>query len=182
MKFQPIDVILKNQSTVTIRMCQIEDAEEIIQTVKIYLLDSEFIPLEADEFNPTIEQEKEFIQSFIDNDNSLLLVAIYKGQIIGNIDLTGSQRKALKHTAVVGMGILKEWRNSGLGTALIHSAIDWTKHNSVLEKLILHVFSTNEAGIMIYKKAGFIVEGVQKNLIKIDDNCYVDSFLMGLEV
>ena len=102
-KFNPTEKLLKNNKWITIRECVIEDVEELIKTIKSYIIGSEHIPIESDEFNPTIDQKKLWIQSFLNNGNSILLVAVYNNQIIGNIDLTGSQRRALQHTAVIGI-------------------------------------------------------------------------------
>ncbi|MDQ3192818.1 MAG: GNAT family N-acetyltransferase [Bacteroidota bacterium] len=182
MKFQQTEIRLKNNKFVEIRQCNVEDAEELIKTVKTYLGDSACVPLDPDEFNYTIEQERELIQSFIENKNSLFLIAIYNEQIVGNIDLSGSQRKALKHTAVIGMGMLKEWRNTGLGTALLNCSINWAKQNPLLELLWLQVYANNQAGISLYKKAGFMENGIQKNFFKNQQNIYFDNITMSLEL
>lgn len=168
MKFLPVELFLKNGTPVTIRLCVVADAESLITTIKAYLTESDYIPLLPEEFNPTIAQEETLIQSFLVNENSLLLVAAVDNKIVGNIDLTGSHRHAMKHTAMIGMVILKEWRNSGLGTALLEESIKWAKQNPVLEKLWLQVYSDNEAAITIYKKAGFVENGIPENFIKTD--------------
>ncbi len=180
MKFQQTEARLKNNKVVTIRQCQIQDAEKLIKTVKKYLGNSDCIPLEPDEFNPTVEQEILLIESFLENKNSLFLIATFNEQIIGNIDLTGSQRKALKHTAVIGMGMLKEWRNTGLGTALLNCSINWAKQNPLLEILWLQVYANNKAGISLYKKAGFLENGLQHNFFKNQQNNYFDNLTMSL--
>ncbi|HET6245676.1 MAG: GNAT family N-acetyltransferase [Bacteroidetes bacterium] len=180
MKFQQIEKRLKNNKVVSIRECCCEDAEGLIKTIKEYLSDSECVPLEPDEFNPSIDQESQWIQSFIENDNSLFLIAIYGKQIIGNIDLKGNQRRALKHTAAIGMGMLKEWRNTGLGTALMDCSINWAKQNSLLELLWLQVYGNNSAGISLYKKAGFKENGVQEKFFKNQKNSYFDNITMTL--
>lgn len=46
-----------------------------------------------------------------------------------------------------------------------------------LHKLCLTVFSENEAALSLYKKSGFIVEGVQKEQV-LSDGKYEDEVLM----
>ena len=123
-KFKPRLIELKNNKKVTIRQAQIDDAEKLLNCVKTYIPQSDYIPKLGEEIRLTVEQEKAWIQSFMDQENSLLLVAEHEGEIIGNIDLSGNQRIIMQHTAVIGMGMLKEWRNSGLGTALLAAVID----------------------------------------------------------
>jgi len=108
MKFESKQITLKNSKTVVIRQAELSDAENLLNCIKTYIPTSNYIPKLESEFKLTINQEKEWINSFIINNNSLLLVAEYEGKIIGNIDLTGSHRKIMEHTAVIGMGMLQE--------------------------------------------------------------------------
>ncbi len=162
---------LKNNEKVTIRMCTESDAENLISTIKEYLADSEYIPLSSEEFDPTLEQEKEQIKNFIRNDNSLLLIALDReGNLIGNIDLTGSQRKITRHTGMIGMGILKSWRNTGLGSLLIAEMIAWAEQNPILELVWLEVYEENHSALRIYTRAGFEENGRQSRFFKRDSD------------
>jgi RimJ/RimL family protein N-acetyltransferase len=115
------------------------------------------------------------------NDNTILLAAEYENQLIGNIDVTGSQRKQMKHTGMIGMGMLEEWRNSGLGTLLMENAIAWSKQNALLELLWLQVYTTNNVALHLYKKMGFFENGTIKNYFKHETD-YFDVMTMSLEV
>ena len=181
MKFNPIIVKLKNAKEVKIRSAEISDAENLLKTIKTYIIDSEFIPKLYVEIKLTIQQEEDWINSFIQKENSLLLVAEYENEIIGNIDITGSSRIIMQHTAVVGMGMLKEWRNSGLGTELMKHAIDWAKENPVLELLWLQVYCENELGLGLYKKMNFVENGIIKKYFKFNGK-YYDNLTMSLSL
>lgn len=182
MKFNCREVLLKNNETVNIQSCPAEAAEELIKTVKTYLAESEYMLTGPDDFDPSPEQEKLWITFFLENDNSLLLVAKQGNKILGNIDITGGKREMTKHTAIIGMGLLKEWRNAGLGTALLNEGIQWARQNPLLEKLWLQVFAQNTPAIRLYKNAGFEVSGIQKRFFKTKDNIYFDNVIMSLDV
>jgi len=182
MKFSSTDIILNNKEIVTLELCNVEYAEELIKSVKNYLADSKYMLTGPDDFNPTLEQEKQWIRSFLEKENSLLLIARHGGKILGNIDITGGKVEITKHTAVIGMGILKEWRNTGLGTALLNKGIEWARQNPLLEILWLQVFAENTAAITIYKNAGFEIDGVQKRFFKAKDIIYYDNVIMSLDV
>lgn len=181
MKFKPQILELKNLELVTIRQAEIDDAEKLLNCIKTYVPQSDYIPKLEQEIKLTIEQAKEWINSFLINDNSLLLVTEYENEIIGNIDLTGNRRKIMEHTAVIGMGMLKEWRNSGLGTGLLKSTIEWATENSILELLWLQVYTDNELGLGLYRKMGFEESGIMKNFFK-QDNKYFDNLTMTMNV
>ena len=181
MKFNPITVTLKNFKEVKIRSAEISDAKNLLKTIKKYIADSEFIPKLEEEIKLTTEQEEDWISSFIEKENSLLLVAEYENEIIGNIDITGNSRIIMEHTGVVGMGMLAEWRNSGLGTELMKHSILWAKENPILELLWLQVYTENELGVNLYRKMNFKENGIIKNFFKRDGK-YYDNLTMSLSL
>lgn len=180
-KFAPLHITLKNGEVVSIRQAETQDAERLLDCVKTYVPQSDYIPKLGQEIQITVQQEADWIHSFIANDNSLLLVAEHENRIIGNIDLTGSRRKAMEHTAVIGMGMLKEWRNAGLGTALLSSAVEWARQNPILELVWLQVYTANAAGLGLYRKMGFIENGVIQNFFK-HEGSYFDNLTMVKDV
>jgi RimJ/RimL family protein N-acetyltransferase len=178
-KFKPQILTLKNQKTLIIRQAEIDDADKLLNCIKTYVRQSEYIPKLEQEIKLTIEQEKDWINYFLTNENSLLLIAEFDNEIIGNIDLTGNRRKIMEHTAVIGM--LKEWRNYGLGTALLKFAIEWAKENSIIEILWLQVYTDNELGLGLYRKLGFEENGIMKNFFK-QNGKYYDNLTMTMNV
>ena len=102
-KFKRQILTLKNQKTVIIRQAEIDDAEKLLNCIKTYVPQSEYIPKLEQEIILTIEQEKEWINYFLTNENSLLLIAEFDNEIVGNIDLTGNRRKIMEHTAVISI-------------------------------------------------------------------------------
>lgn len=181
LKFTPKEVCLKNGKTVLIRQAELIDADDLLQCVKNYIPTSNYVPKLEHEIKLSVAQEVEWIHSFLKNENSLLLVAEYESQIIGNIDLAGSQRKIMEHTAVIGMGMLEKFRNSGLGTFLLSAVIDWAQQNSILEIIWLQVYTENKVGLNLYRKLGFVENGIIKNFFK-KDNQYFDNLTMSMNV
>ncbi len=174
-------VKLKNEKTILIRQAEINDAEKLLNCIKIYIPQSTYIPKLQQEILLSIDQEKEWIASFMTSKNSILLIAEYENEIIGNIDLTGSRRKAMEHTAVIGMGMLKEWRNAGLGTTLLSAVVDWARQNPILELIWLQVYTENKAALNLYKKTGFEERGILKNFFK-HNNTYFHNLTMSMNV
>ncbi|WP_165040355.1 GNAT family N-acetyltransferase [Dysgonomonas sp. ZJ709] len=181
MKFEPIHITLKNGKSVTIREATTEDAEGLITAAKSYLRDSDYLLSYEEEFNPTIEDETNWIKSY-DNDNSLLLIATADDIVIATFGLLGKQMRKLRHTNELAIAIRKEWQNTGLGTALFENAIRWAKRNPELEILCLEVFAENEAGIALYKKMGFVEEGKRKYYYKTKLGGYIDNIIMTLRI
>lgn len=182
MKFKPLDKQLKNGETITIREATISDAEELISVVKEYIEKSAFIPYAVGEFNPTLEEEENWIKSLANAKNGLLLLATHNGKIIGNISVNGAERIMMQHTASIGIGIAEAWRNLGIGSILFEAAIEWAKKNSPLEILWLETYANNEIGLSLYQKYGFIEVGRQNRFIKISPKKYADNIIMTLRI
>lgn len=182
MKFEQVQQTLKNGKTVTIRQATMKDAEALLMAVSRYLGDSAHLVTMAEEFNPTIKDEKRWINVLNNNRNCLLLIATYEKKIIGNIDLKGEPRRKTSHNALLGIGIAKEWRRCGLGEILMRFAIDWALQSLTIETLWLHVFANHSAGISLYNKMGFSEVYRQKNFVKNLDGNYIDNIVMCLDV
>lgn len=180
-KFNPIDIKLKNGISVRIREAKVDDAKPLLTCIKTYIPESPFIPKFDLEITLTVDQEKDWISTFLEHENSILLIAEYENLIIGNIDLTGSKRIQMAHTAVVGMGMLESWRNLGLGAKLMQAAINWAKESNSLELLYLQVFTENIAAKSLYEKFGFIEAGVIPNFFK-NERQYSDQLTMFLKL
>ena len=75
------------------------------------------------------------------------------------------------------MGLLPTHRGQGFGSQLLSSVLNHSKEFG-LEKIELNVYTSNTAGIALYKKFGFEQEGLIKKYRKINDK-YFDSIGMG---
>ncbi|HYP60853.1 MAG TPA: TrmO family methyltransferase, partial [Thermomicrobiales bacterium] len=60
------------------------------------------------------------------------------------------------HIGYFGIGLASEWRDQGIGTALMQAVIDEAeRHLAGMRMIQLDVFATNERGIHLYRKLGF---------------------------
>ncbi len=181
-KINSFTVTLRDESRLIIREAVLQDAAGLIRCVKNYVNEGDYMVMEADEFAPDIRQGREFINSFIEDEHSLLLVATHNDEIVGNLDITGGKRKRLRHTGLVGMGILQEYRSKGLGKALVAAGLRWAKEHTQLEKLWLQVLAGNDAAIRLYTSFGFSEEGRQSRFVKDASGRYYDNLLFGLDL
>lgn len=180
MKFISKKYTTKHGDNIIIREAEELDAEVLIENAKNSIKNLDDILLEN--FNPTIDQELEWINSFRNKENNLLLVATYEDKVIGNIEIRTPSNSKNKHTALIGMGVIKAWRGKGIGTFLMDSLITWVKEKSSIEILWLQVFATNENAIKLYQKMGFTIDGIQKDFIKLDENKYTDIINMSKKI
>lgn len=81
-----------------------------------------------------------------------------------------------QHSANVVLGLLPRARGRGLGTRLLGAIDDWARRDGV-SRLELTVMVHNAAAIGLYRKCGYVQEGVRHRSLIVDD-IEVDELLM----
>ena len=181
MQFKEITKIVKSGKEVTLRSAFPEDAQNVLNYVRGFVYDAEYVPLVEGEFNLTLEQEEQLLQSYLDRENSVFIIAICEGEIVANLNVEGHSREILKHTAMVGMGTLLDWRGFGIGKFLMEEALKWAKENEILELLWLEVYEEHEVARSLYSKMGFVECGRIQNKFKFEGK-YSHEIKMILDV
>ena len=156
----------KNGLDITIRPAASMDAKSLLKLKLQYLRNTKTIPLFEDEYKNSIDEEKALIIKLTQEKNSCLLVAEFSGQLIGNLDLKGNQRRKLIHTGALGMGISEKWQGLGIGSFLMQEVIKWIDKNEHLEIVWLEVYDSNYPGKTLYSKMGFQECGRIKGFFK----------------
>ena len=177
MKFRKTTRTTKSGKQITVRPADVKDAQAILNLKRAYIKNTNSLPLTLEDYPDDLEKEINLIDDYIKSKNSIFLVAQHHDTLVGNIDITGSKRSKIAHTAMLGMGIDEHWRNQGLGKILIECAMEWAKNKSELNIIWLDVYASNDIGFSLYKKMGFIVSGTIKNFFKESD-AYIDKVQM----
>jgi ribosomal protein S18 acetylase RimI-like enzyme len=106
------------------------------------------------------------------------VVALVGGQVVGWCDIIPIGRPVYAHGGVLGMGIVEEHRGKGIGEALMRAALRQARERGLL-RVELTVRSDNERAIALYRKIGFVDEGVKRKAILVDGR-YIDVACMAL--
>ncbi|MDP3705243.1 MAG: GNAT family N-acetyltransferase [Legionellaceae bacterium] len=106
------------------------------------------------------------------------VIAICEDKIIGWCDITALDRPVFAHIGCLGMGVLAPYRGQGVGKALISRALQKARTKG-LTRIELTVRENNASAITLYKKFGFVAEGVHKNGVRIDGQ-YENHIFMAL--
>lgn len=167
-----------SKENMIIRTARPADASRTLQIQKEVVAEGVFLTTASEEFNQTVEQQRDWIEKILRNDKETMLVAETPTRIVGWVVFLSSDRIRLFHTGSLGMMIEKDFRNMGIGKLLVKDILDWAALNPSIEKVSLGVFSTNERAIALYKKMGFIEEGRKIKEFKMGNGEYIDDVLM----
>ncbi len=99
-------------------------------------------------------------------------------EVIGDIGLQPSGTSPRRrHAMGIGMNIRDDWQGRGIGTALMHAAIDRADNWMNVLRIELTVFVDNVVALALYRRFGFVVEGTHR-AYALRDGAYVDAFAM----
>jgi RimJ/RimL family protein N-acetyltransferase len=90
-------------------------------------------------------------------------------RVVGHVDLTGGSLYASLHRARLGIGVEREFRAQGLGTALIAAAVSWARRERKLGWIDLSVFAHNQRALGLYQRLGFRESGRTPDAYRVGD-------------
>jgi RimJ/RimL family protein N-acetyltransferase len=159
-----------------IREIKPDDAGSFINLIKKVESESEFMLLEPGERKIVEEEQKKRIEVIRKSYNSTIFIAEEDKQLIGYLIVMGGNAKRNKHSVYLIIGILAEYRGRGIGTKLFEQLEKWAKEQNV-HRLELTVVTQNQAGLQLYKKMGFEIEGTKRQSLYINGK-FVDEYYM----
>lgn len=158
---------------VRIRRLVAEDAEDFGQVVgfvrgeRQYILPGPPAP---------IERTRAFVRDNVEH-GFPVFVLVDGGQLVGWCDiLPAHSNEAIRHVGVLGMGLMPAYRGRGLGERLLRAALD-AAGDFGFTRVQLGVFAGNARAVALYRKVGFVEEGVRRGYLLID-GVLIDEIMM----
>lgn len=111
-------------------------------------------------------------------EKNIFLLAEVKGKVVGFTRCEGSKLIRFRHKAEFGICILKEYWGYGIGKVMIENILIWADIAGI-KKISLTVVQTNTKAIQLYKKYGFVEEGLLINDRIHKDGNYYNTVIMG---
>jgi RimJ/RimL family protein N-acetyltransferase len=172
---------LKNGESAIIRNASSSDAKKLLEYVNTICCESDFLTFGQGEFIMSVEQEESFLDHVSKQNNALYILAEIDGTIIGSLNFSGGPRPRTAHTGEFGISVLKKYWGNGIGTALINYLIEWCRQTGIIRKINLIARSDNLSAIHLYRKLGFVEEGVLTRNMQINGKFY-DGLYMGYTI
>lgn len=170
--------ILKNGKEISIRR-PVDENEEIFSLIKILSDESDNFPFTSEDFGLDSRNIGAFADYLNSRENSVFYIAEADSRIVGLGYLEGGKRARTAHCVNLGIGVLDEFSNKGIGTAILKELIRFASEGEYIAKIDLQVKSDNIKAIALYKKCGFVPEGKTSRALFIDGEFY-DYLNMGL--
>ncbi len=160
-----------------IREINQDDAAAFLELAQRLDEETSFMMLEPGERTATVEEQRKLIEAIGDQENSTILVAEHEGELVGYVAAIGGRYRRNRHSAHLVAGIRRAFTGQGLGTRLFLELERWAVERGLF-RLELTVMAHNKAGLALYRKVGFEIEGTKRASLRVDGR-YVDEYYMG---
>ena len=167
----------KNGMDITVRNALPEDARNLFSGFNNVVKERKWLPV----FSPSasLADWSDWIRkTHLSKD--VLLVAEINGKYAGHLTLQSEEWDAAQHVARLGIIVVKNLRDNGVGNALMRSAEE-AAVTKEFEKIILSTFEDNEIAKCLYNSLGYRTVGFRKRHFKMARG-YISEILLEKEL
>ena len=156
------------------RNAQPNDAATLLDYLKTIGGESDNLTFGSEGFPATVEQEEAFLAGM--QEDTLMLMALEDGKIVGNASISRYGRTRFAHRWSLAISIRKSHWGMGIGSELMARLIAYAKEQGA-EVIELEVRSDNDRAKALYRKFGFETFGTYKKFFKIDGQYYDADYM-----
>jgi len=109
-------------------------------------------------------------------ENHPLVTAVTQDKVVGWCGITPKQEPGYTHTGALGIGVLAEYRRTGIGDSMLKTALEKARQVQ-LTRIELEVFRSNVPALTFYIKNEFNIEGCKVNA-RMHQGIYDDILIM----
>ncbi|WP_429099996.1 N-acetyltransferase family protein [Aeromonas rivipollensis] len=161
-----------------IRLADVEDAAALDHFFGRLDRETRFMLHEARERASNIEGQRQRLAAMQGTANQRMWLLVLAGEVQGFAVLIGGGLARNRHCALVVMGLRSSARGQGWGERLLRTLIA-SAPDCGISRLELGVMAHNEVAHSLYRKCGFLDEGLRRQAYRLDEG-YVDEISMGL--
>ena len=165
---------------VTIRLARIEDAPLLARAEREIARAPGFLASRPAEL--VDERFAQKIAALAGADHGRYVVAEVDGQVVGHALLDPLTLAATRHVTHLNLVVHPGWQRRGVGRQLLEHVIAWARSAPAVEKIELHVRSSNSVAQALYRKVGFTEVGRWRRRLKLGPGQYLDDVAMELWV
>ena len=152
------------------------DADALFTFGELLLAESHFLLRSPGERAGSPAEMQRVIERFAVLPNHLLLSVFLDAQVVGEAIVMGGEFQRNRLSGTLGIGILEAHSGRGLGQRLMTESEAYASVHG-LHRLELTVMETNTRARSLYESMGYVVEGIKRDSLFVDDK-FVDEIMM----
>ena len=178
---QENEFTLKDGRKAFIRSPEPENAEEVKAVLSLITQacgETDFLLRYPEEWeNMSLDSEKSYLEGLNKAENEAMLLCFVGGKVAGNCFISRKTGLKTRHRATLGISILREYWNLGIGTRLFAEIIRLAKSLGV-SQLELDFIEGNSRARALYEKMGFRITGVIPDAVQLKDGRLLNEYSM----
>jgi ribosomal protein S18 acetylase RimI-like enzyme len=115
---------------------------------------------------PSLSRTRKFVLDSLKS-GAIHLVVLDGSDVVGWCDVRPKSAATQRHSAVLGMGLLGEYRGLGIGSRLLAAALELARERG-FRRIELVVRTDNEVALRLYRRYGFQTEGTLHRYLNVD--------------
>lgn len=172
-------IVLKNGMTAILKTPEIEDAGKMLNLIRTASGETDFLVRYREDWEETtVESEEKWIKSNRDSENDFVITCFIADKAVGCCEISFMDGSKTFHRAGIGISVLKEYWNIGIGSAMFNEIIALAREHKGTEIIELEFIEGNERAKALYEKFGFTAVSVKPNAYKLKDGTYQNSVYM----
>ena len=175
MHFAPKDILLKDGRTALLRSPVPSDAAAFLNYLKLTASETPFLLRSPEEITMTVAEEEKYLQQI--PESRVAIVCILDGKFAGNCQIDRRTKQKNRHRASIGIALLQEFWNLGIGTIMIEEMISIAESWGI-RQLELEVNEYNQRAIGLYRKMGFETVSFVPDAVRMPDGSFAREILM----
>ena len=173
-------VVLRDGSVLQISRPRGENAEEILEYLKIVGGETHFLLMDENGLGISEEREAKILEAAYVEPRGGMHFGKINREIACMFSLSCHPRRRLAHTGEIALSVRKKYWHIGVGSAIMEALIELAKDAS-LKNVELGVYADNERAIALYRRFGFEEIGRHRGKMYVDGE-YYDEILMDLHI
>jgi RimJ/RimL family protein N-acetyltransferase len=170
--------LLKNGMNCTLRSPGPDDASAMLEYLRLTYSETDFMMRYPEEVKFTVQEEADLLTNRLGDSDGLMIAAWIDSRVIGCVSFSRiSGVIKIRHRAGLGISVVKEYWNVGLGSLLMSEAIAFAQRSG-FEQIELEVITANDRAFRMYRKFGFELYGTRERAFKLKDGSYLSEHLM----
>ena len=183
MIFEEKKITLKDGRIAVLKTPSISDAEKMLSYIKKACGETDFLARYPEEWESvSAESEAEWIKGNRESEGTLMITAYVDGEVVGNCQISRYGNMKTSHRATIAIGILKEYWNMGIGSAMFREMIAAARKNPDISIVELDFVEGNTRAQALYEKFGFKIVGERPNAFKLKDGRLLSEYFMQLQI
>ena len=110
------------------------------------------------------------------------MVCLVDGKVAGNCQIRFNKNLKTRHRASIGIALMKEYWNLGIGTQMFEEMIKVAKTKPEITQLELEFIEGNSRARALYEKMGFRIIATHPTFIKLKNGKLLNEYLMVKEL